>query len=158
MNGENFQVSLGRAYLTFKIKMASFIATAGGALLNALAFSGTNFFFSSLSDHGAAERKRHDLALEDLQKARDKWMKDRQERLDFINDRIRSQNEAASYLSNMDEAMKTYFLVTKQRLPELPPEPKLSDFYHPSEGQKTGEILFITSGLAAIGYLVLRSK
>ena len=85
-------------------------------------------------------------------------MKQRQERLDFINKRLREQNEAAKYLSNMDEAMKTYYLVTKQRLPQLAPEPKLTDYYHPSEGQKTGEILFITTGLATMGYLVLRSK
>ena len=138
--------------------MASFLAIAGGALINSLAFSGTNFLFSSLSDHGAAERRRHDLALEDLQKARDKWVKNRQERLDFINERLREQTEAVNYLSNMDEAMKEYYLVTKQRLPELPPEPKLSDFYHPSEGQKTGELFLIMSGLGVIGYLVYRSK
>ena len=39
--------------------------------LNALAFSGTNFVFSRLTDHGAEERKRHDLALEKLQRTRD---------------------------------------------------------------------------------------
>ena len=138
--------------------MASFLTIGAGALINALAFSGTNFLFSSLSDHGAAERKRHELAVEDLQKARDTWMKDRQERIDFINQRLREQNEAAKYLSNMDEAMKEYFLVTKQRLPQLPPEPKLSDFYHPSDQQKTGEILFVTAGLGAIGYLIFCSK
>ena len=138
--------------------MASIFTIAGSALLNAFSFAGTNFLFSALTDHGAAERKRHDLALEDLQKARDKWMKQRQERLDFINKRLREQNEAAKYLSNMDEAMKTYYLVTKQRLPQLAPEPKLTDYYHPSEGQKTGEIFFITTGLAAMGYFVLRSK
>ena len=138
--------------------MASLFAIAGGALINALAFSGTNFLFSSLSDHGAAERKRHDLTLEHLQKARDKWMKDRQQRIDFINERLREQNEAAKYLSNMDEAMKEYYLVTKQHLPELSPEPKLSDFYHPSDQQKTGEILFITTGLGIIAYLIYRNK
>ena len=85
-------------------------------------------------------------------------MKDRQERLDFINERLREEQEAAKYLSNLDEAMKQYYLFTKQRLPPLPPEPKLSDFYHPSEDQKTGEILFVTGGLGVIGYLVYRPK
>ena len=50
--------------------MASFLFTVGGAVVNALAFSGTNFFFfSKLTDHGEEERKRHDLALEKLQRA-----------------------------------------------------------------------------------------
>ena len=67
--------------------MASLLFTIGGAAVNALAFSGTNFIFSRLTDHGEEERKRHDLALEKLQRARDKWNEDRMKRLDFINKR-----------------------------------------------------------------------
>ena len=128
------------------------------ATIQAGAFSAGNYLFSQVSDHGAAERRRHNLEVEHLQKDRDKWEKDRQGRLDFIHERLQEQNEAAKYLSNMDEAMKEYYLVTKEHLPPLPPEPKLSDYYHPSEGQKTGELIFITGGLGLIGYLVLRSK
>ena len=51
--------------------MASVLFTIGGAVVNALAFSGTNFIFSRLTDHGTKQRKRHDLALENLQRARD---------------------------------------------------------------------------------------
>ena len=40
----------------------------GGALINALAFSGSNFLFSSLSKESIdKERKRHDKAIENLQ-------------------------------------------------------------------------------------------
>ena len=53
--------------------MASVLFTIGGALVNALAFSGTNFVFSRLTDHGVEECKKHDLALPKLQKARDEW-------------------------------------------------------------------------------------
>ena len=52
--------------------MASLLFTVGGAVVNALAFRGTNFVFSRLTDHGAEERKRHDLAEEKLQRARGK--------------------------------------------------------------------------------------
>ena len=44
--------------------MALLLFTIGGAVVNALAFSGTNFVFNKLTDHGEEERKRHDLALE----------------------------------------------------------------------------------------------
>ena len=71
--------------------MASVLFTIGGAVLNALAFSGTNFVFSRLTDHGAEERKRHDLALEKLQRARDKSNRDRMKRLDFMNKRLREK-------------------------------------------------------------------
>ena len=46
--------------------MSSLLFTNGGAAVNALAFSGTNFVFSRLTDHGAEERKRHNLALKKL--------------------------------------------------------------------------------------------
>ena len=62
--------------------------------MNALAFSDTNFVFSRLTDHGEKERKRHDLALEKLQRARDEWNMDRIKRLYFINKRLHAKNEA----------------------------------------------------------------
>ena len=38
-------------------------------VVNVLAFSGTNIAFSRLTDHGAEERKRHDLALKKVKRA-----------------------------------------------------------------------------------------
>ena len=85
--------------------MASLLFTVGGAVVNALAFSDTNFFFSSLTDHGAEERKRHDFALEKLQREREECNRDRMKRLDFINKRLREENEAKIYINNVDDAM-----------------------------------------------------
>ena len=85
--------------------MATLLFTIGGAVVNALAFSGTNFVFSRFTDHGEKERKTHDLALENLQRARDKWNEDRMKQLDFINKRLREQNKARAYINNVDEAM-----------------------------------------------------
>ena len=53
--------------------MASVLFTIGGAVVNALAFSVTNFVFSRLTDHGAEELKIHDLVLEKIQRVRDEW-------------------------------------------------------------------------------------
>ena len=48
--------------------MASIGFLIKGALINALAFSGSNFLFSSLSKQLIdKERKRHDKTIEDLQ-------------------------------------------------------------------------------------------
>ena len=91
--------------------MASVLFTIGGAVVNALALSGTNFVFSRLMDHGAEERKRHDLAEEKLQRARDEWNRDRMKRLDFINKRLREKNETRSYINNADEAVLQYYQV-----------------------------------------------
>ena len=91
--------------------MASLLFTVGGAVVNALAFSGTNFFFSRLTDHGEEECKRHDLALKTLQKAKDEWNEDRIKRLDFINKRLGEKNEARAYINNVDDAVLVYHQV-----------------------------------------------
>ena len=44
--------------------MTSVLFTIGGAVINALAFSSTNFSFSKLTDHGQKECKRYDLTIE----------------------------------------------------------------------------------------------
>ena len=46
--------------------MASLLSTICGAVVNAFAFSDTNFVFSRLTDHGVEERIRHDLTLKKL--------------------------------------------------------------------------------------------
>ena len=132
--------------------MASLLFTIVGAVVNALAFSGTNFVFSKLIDHGEEERKGHDLALEKLQRARDEWNKDRMKRLDFINKRIREKNEARVYINNVDGAMLEYYRVFAKQIKPLPPDPELSDLYHPSEAQKNGELLFVAVGTAIAIY------
>ena len=56
--------------------MASVLFTTGGAAMNALAFSGTNFLFSQLTDHDQKEGKRHAGARK-LQRAKKAWDKGR---------------------------------------------------------------------------------
>ena len=51
-----------------RIKMASIAMLIRGALVNALAFTGSSYLFHRLSVNSIdAERKRHDLAIEQLQ-------------------------------------------------------------------------------------------
>ena len=57
-------------------------------------------------------------------------------RLDLINERLRERNEARAYIKNVDEAMLEYYRVFSKKKKPLPPEPELSDFYHPLEVQK----------------------
>ena len=75
--------------------MASVGFLTGGALINALAFSGSNLLFSSLSKESTdKERKRHDKAIKDLQRAQIEWARKRQERLDYINNQIIKERKA----------------------------------------------------------------
>ena len=75
--------------------MASIGFLIGGAMINALAFSGSNFLFSRLSRESInTERQRHDKAIEDLQRAQIEWAKKRQEQLDYINNQIIKERKA----------------------------------------------------------------
>ena len=109
-----------------------------------------------LRNDGAKERKRHDLAEEKLQKTGDKWNEDRMKRLDFINKRLREKNEARAYINNTDETMLEYYRVFPRKIKPLPPEPELSDFYHPSETQRNGELLFVTVGTGIVTYAMYK--
>ena len=70
------------------------VSTLFGAGINAVAFGGASVGCSMLRNDGGKERKRHELAEEQLQRARDKWNEDRMKRLDFISKRLREKNEA----------------------------------------------------------------
>ena len=105
--------------------MVSLLFTIGSTVVNALAFSGTNFLFSRFMDHGEKERKKHDLELEMPQRARGEWNKARMKRLDFINKSLREKNEARVYINNIDRAMLEYpspnyqIFITHQNLKKM---------------------------------------
>ena len=97
--------------------MASVGFLIGGAVINALAFSGSNFLFSSLSKESInKERKRHDKTIEDWQRAQREWAKKRKERLDYINNEIMKERKAEKRFMDLNSAMQQYFLVTGKQL------------------------------------------
>jgi hypothetical protein len=137
--------------------MASIAMLVGGALVNALAFSGSNYIFAMLRGKAATEeRKRHDRAEEQLQAAQSKWSQNRAERLDWINEDLRRQGHAVQTFKDVDEAMHEYAEVTGKSLNPLGLEPQLSDYYTPSDDQKDHEIAFVVLGMAATGLVAYK--
>ena len=101
--------------------MASIGFLIRGALVNALAFTGSNYLFSSLSKQSIdKERKRRDKAIEDLQRAQIEWAKKRQEQLDYINSDIAKEHKAEKRFMDLNSAMQQYFIVTGRQLEPLP--------------------------------------
>ena len=108
----------------------------GGALANALAFTGSSYLFSRLSVSSIdAERKRHDLVIEQLQKAQIEWAHKRQQRVDFINKQLRLERASETKFTELNDAMREYHELFGHELPPLPQEPVLSDYYTPSDEQ-----------------------
>ena len=123
----------------------------GGALANALAFTGSSYLFHRLSaDNIDAERKRHDAAIETLQKAQIEWTHKHQQRIDFINNQLRLEQKAETKFTELNDAMREYHEVFGHELSPLPREPVFSDFYTPT-AQHYRELGFITLSMIGIG-------
>ena len=52
--------------------------------------------------------------------------------------------------------MLEYYRVFGKQIKPLPPDPQLSDFYHPSEAQKSGELLFVAAGTGIVTYAIYK--
>ena len=52
--------------------------------------------------------------------------------------------------------MLEYYRVFAKQINPLPPEPQLSDFFHPSETQKNGELLFVAMGTGIATYALYK--
>ena len=50
--------------------------------------------------------------------------------------------------------MLEYYRVFVKQINPLPPKPELSDFYHPSEDQKNGELLFVVVDTSIATYVL----
>ena len=129
----------------------------GGAAVNALAFSGSNYLLSMLRSSGIdEERKRPHQAVEQLQAAHEQWSKQRTERLDWINEELRRQGHAVQTFHDVDMAIREYAHVTGHNLDSLGSEPQITDFYTPSGDQKKREIAFVVLGMTATGLVAYK--
>jgi len=87
----------------------------GDAVVNGLAFTGGNYLFSLVRDKSAEaekERKRHDLAIEELQRAQVKYQHKRQLRLDYLNQQLQAEQHSAQVPEDVDVAVRENWLVT----------------------------------------------
>ena len=77
--------------------------------MNVLAFTGSSYLLHRLSaDNIDAERKRHDAAIEALQKAQIEWTHKHQQRIDFINNQLRLEQKAETIFTELNNAMREY--------------------------------------------------
>jgi hypothetical protein len=141
--------------------MATAIAMMiGSAVVNALAFTGGNYLFSTLGDreNGETERLRHDKAVEDLQKATENFNEKRMKTLDFVNRELQAKRQAESDFNDVDEALRLYNQVTlkDEHKINLGIKPTLANFYKPSVEQQNYEYIFIMGGVGITGLLVYK--
>ena len=132
--------------------MVSVVMLIGGALANALAFTGSSYLFHRLSaDSIDAERAHHDEVIEKLQAAQIEWAHKPQQRIHFINNQLRLERKAETKFTDLNDAMREYHEVFGHELPPLPQEPVLSDYYTRADKQHYRELGFIALSMIGIG-------
>ena len=130
-----------------------------GGLFNAFAFAGAGFVFSKLNHSGYKDEiKRHNLALEQLSVAKQKWYEKEVVRKNDIEAKRHQLSEANVDIKITNKALielNHSASVSEER--SKASEPKLDDYYEPSSEMEeykllTTAIVGLVSGLA--GYEV----
>jgi len=134
--------------------------TIGGAIVNAIAFTGGNYLFSFFGRSDEAEKEI--MAIEALQRAESEYQHKRRLRLDYLNQQHRAEQHSLQVFEDVDAAAREYWRVTGDdpeelnRVPDVGAEPTLNDYYEPSALQKEYELMFIAGGLALAGWAAFK--
>ena len=116
----------------------------GGAILNATAFTGGNYLAKYLSGRNEdTEKIRHDKAMEKYQRDYQEYQEKRQKMLDWKMKRKDEKYQASKNISATNQAFELYAQMN---------EPKFTDYYKPSNDQKTGEMVYVGAGMLGLGY------
>ena len=136
--------------------------TVVGGLFNAVVFAGAGFLFSKLNHSGyVKEEKRHDEAIEELARDKEKWYEKQVEKkeeieklekkLSYANADINKTNMSLKKLAEINNRYK----YLKEEYEKSEP-PKLEDYYKPSDEMKDYQnVSFFLVGISG-GYLVYK--
>ena len=123
--------------------------TVVGGLFNAVAFAGAGFLFSKLNHSGyEKEIKRHNLALEKLSRDKEKWYENQMKRKEKIQ-RLRQQlSDANADINQTNKSLKILSEIQNEYEKGEKEEPKLENYYKPSEEMKEYQsVAFLLTGL-----------
>ncbi len=119
--------------------MSGFGSMALDGLFNAVAFAGAGYLFQHINKDGyEKETKRHDLAMERLNKAQQEWNQKDIERQEKIAALRQERSDANTDFKNINKALKDYEKVTTlvYEGKKFTRKPHIWDFYDPSDEMK----------------------
>ncbi len=121
-----------------------------GGLFNAVAFAGAGYLFQKFDKDGYGEEvRRHNLALEKLEKARQKWNQKDIERREKMEALRQEKKEADADFEKINKALRDYKKVTLIfDGKKFTRQPHLWDFYEPSDEMK--EYMTLTIGATGL--------
>jgi len=133
--------------------MASIVLMVGGAILNATAFTGGSYLAKYLSGEDT-ERVRHDKALEKYQRDMGEWEKQQKVYQNWLDKQYVNKKQADENLDSTDQAFILYNKAHPSAVLKFQNKPNFNNYYSPSEKQKQYELIYVSGGTLAAGYLV----
>ena len=124
-----------------------------GGLFNAVAFAGAGYLFQKFNKDGYGEEtKRHDLALEKLEKGRQEWNQKDIERQEKMAALRREKENANADFKNINKALRDYGKATTLVYDgkKFTRQPHIWDFYEPSSEMKE----YMTLTIGTVGLVV----
>ena len=132
--------------------MASLVGSLFHTTFAAISFAGAGYFFKAFDKNGyEAEIKRHNKALEDLQKAKETFYQNEVKQHDRIQQLRQQLVDAKNDIVTTDKALDQLRQVQSIQYngKTFNREPQLNDFYHPSDEMK--EYQYIAIGVIGVG-------
>ena len=139
--------------------MASILATGLSSIFAAFAFSGAGVLMHRLDKNGyEAEIKRHNKALEDLAKAKEKFYENEVRQHDRIQQLRQQLADANNDIEGTNKALDTLRKVRSIQYEgqTFDREPQLNDFYEPSSEMKEYQYLVVVGLGIGAGFLTYK--
>ena len=124
------------------------VSVAASGVFNAFAFAGAGFLFKYLDKNGYEdEMKRHNLAMEKLTAAKEKWYENQVAKKNEIELLRQQLSDANADINKTNKALDNLRKITFENR-TFTREPHESDFYEPSDEMR--EYQHVAVGLAGL--------
>ena len=133
-----------------------------GGLFNAFAFAGAGYLFNKLNHNGYKDEiKRHNLALEHLSKAKQEWYEEEVSRKNRVEEKRHQLVEANKDINVTNASLRALDHLNRvMEKRSLEREPKLDDYYKPSEEMEAYKVLVMSAvglGGGFAGYKIYKT-
>ena len=128
-----------------------------GGLFNAIAFAGAGYVFHKLDRNGyEKEMKRHDEAMEIFAKEKEEWYEKTVEKKNRVALLRQEVEDANKDFRDTNEALRKLKLATEDLDDHEDIEPKIEDYYEPSDEMKM--YMSVVTGVvgSVSGFLVMK--
>ena len=133
-----------------------------GGLFNAFAFAGEGYLFNKLNHNGYKDEiKRHNLALEHLSEAKQEWYEEEVSRKNRVEEKRHQLVEANKDINVTNASLRALDHLNRvMEKRSLEREPKLDDYYKPSEEMEAYKVLVMSAvglGGGFAGYKIYKT-